>query len=142
MDDMKRDLKVAAAVVLRDSNGRVLMVRQNYGRRLWSLPGGAMEFGETPADAAVREAREELGIVVSVGALVGVYVNATNPGVINNFVFHAVRDGDEAIAIDEVELSCFDWFSLDSLPENCTASAPLAIRDALDGTAGMYREIR
>jgi len=48
-------------------HGAVLMVRQTYrGRVLWTFPGGAIEPGETPEQAAVREAREETGLEVAV----------------------------------------------------------------------------
>ena len=51
---------VVAAVVLRDSDGHVLVVRK-WGTSRYMLPGGKIEQGETPAEAAVRELREEVG---------------------------------------------------------------------------------
>jgi 8-oxo-dGTP diphosphatase len=62
-----RALVVGAAVV---RDGRVLACRRTSppaaaGR--WELPGGKVEDGETPAEALVREAREELGCTISVG---------------------------------------------------------------------------
>jgi|SRR5580658_8772805 8-oxo-dGTP diphosphatase len=39
----------------------------------WSIPGGALEMGETLRQAATREALEETGLVVEVGELLGVY---------------------------------------------------------------------
>jgi 8-oxo-dGTP pyrophosphatase MutT (NUDIX family) len=48
--------------LLRDGD-RILFVRHAYGDRdLWELPGGGIRRGEAPADAARREAREELGV--------------------------------------------------------------------------------
>src|SRR5262249_31159555 len=49
-------------------DGKLLLVRDSY-RRMWSLPGGGIGSGEAPADAAVRELREETGVVVEPGAL-------------------------------------------------------------------------
>jgi 8-oxo-dGTP pyrophosphatase MutT (NUDIX family) len=58
-----------AQVVLIE-NGRVLMVRlQRPGRSFWVLPGGAIESGETPQEAAIREVREETGLQVTIDRL-------------------------------------------------------------------------
>src|SRR3712207_8104462 len=49
--------------VLRAGDGRVLLVRHHYGdRSAWELPGGGAKRGESAADAAAREALEELGV--------------------------------------------------------------------------------
>lgn len=50
-----------SAVVLRDGAGRVLTVRKR-GTARFMFPGGKPEPGETPAQTAVRETREELGV--------------------------------------------------------------------------------
>lgn len=58
-----------AQVVLVE-NGRVLMVRlQRPGRSFWVLPGGAIEDGESPQEAAIREVREETGLEVAIDRL-------------------------------------------------------------------------
>lgn len=53
--------RVAAGVLIIDSAGSVLLVKPNY-KDGWDLPGGYVEPGESPAAAAVRELREELGL--------------------------------------------------------------------------------
>lgn len=55
---------VAAAVLLFDEQGRVLLVDPVY-KPGWEFPGGVVESGESPTAAAVRELREELGIPVA-----------------------------------------------------------------------------
>lgn len=58
----------SVAVLPRDDRGRVLLVRQaDTGQ--WATIGGAVEPDEAPADAAVREAREEAGITVELGGV-------------------------------------------------------------------------
>ena len=51
---------IVSAVVLRDSDGRILVVRKR-GTSKYMLPGGKIEAGESPAEAAVRELHEEDG---------------------------------------------------------------------------------
>lgn len=60
--------RMAAGVLIRDASGAVLMVRPTY-KDGWDIPGGYVEPGESPAAAAAREIREELGIDRHVGRL-------------------------------------------------------------------------
>lgn len=60
--------------IVRDDNGRLLVVERRYAPAAgtWSLPGGRVEAGESPADAVRREVLEETGIRVDVDDVVGV----------------------------------------------------------------------
>jgi 8-oxo-dGTP diphosphatase len=59
---------VAAGVLFFDDAGRVMLVQPTY-KDYWDIPGGYVETGETPAQAAAREVREELGIQTVIGPL-------------------------------------------------------------------------
>ena len=67
-----RLLLPSVSVHLFDAAGRLLLVRQREGG-VWSTPGGLIEPDERPADAAVREAWEETGLLVRPDRVLGVY---------------------------------------------------------------------
>lgn len=56
-------------------NDRVVLVKRAHPplQAQWSIPGGVLEVGELVREAAVREAREETGLMVEPGELLGVY---------------------------------------------------------------------
>ncbi|WP_250286384.1 NUDIX hydrolase [Frankia sp. CiP1_Cm_nod2] len=64
----------SVTAVVTDPDGRILMVHKT-DNDLWALPGGGMDLGESIADAAVRETKEETGIDIEVTGLIGVYTN-------------------------------------------------------------------
>ena len=59
----------AVAAILRDENGRVLLMRSAESGA-WSLPAGAVEPGESPEEAVAREVAEETSLVVRAARLV------------------------------------------------------------------------
>ena len=62
----------SVTVICRDSNGRVLLVK-DAETGVWLAPGGSIEPDESPADAAVREMWEETGLTVAPVRILGVY---------------------------------------------------------------------
>jgi ADP-ribose pyrophosphatase YjhB (NUDIX family) len=59
--------------VIKDDLGRLLLIKRGHepGKGLWSIPGGRVEAGESDEAAVVREVREETGLAVTVGRLIG-----------------------------------------------------------------------
>ena len=59
----------------RENDARVVLVKRAHPpiQGQWSIPGGVLEVGELLRDAAVREAREETGLIVKPGELLGVF---------------------------------------------------------------------
>ncbi|MBL7502183.1 NUDIX hydrolase [Frankia sp. CNm7] len=116
--------RMAAAVVLVDDDGQVLLVRPTY-RRGWDLPGGVVEEDEAPYAAARRELREELGLDRVLGGLLA--VDWVPPSAERTEGLIVVFDGgrlsaDEAagIRLPAEELAAWSFTPLDQLSELMT----------------------
>ena len=108
---------VPAAGVVIESRGRVLMVRRAYAPRAgaWCLPAGFMEYGESPERCAIRELREETGLLGRLTGLLGVYAGVDDPRVRSVLILYTaerlggrLKPGDDAIEAD--------WFAPTALP--------------------------
>lgn len=108
--------KVAAGVlVMRDS--QVLLVRRimEPNRGLWSIPAGFVDAGEDPAEAAVREVREETGLIVEIDGLLDVVHDRAHPNGASIIIIYAGRViSGEMGAGDDVD--GVDYFDLAHLP--------------------------
>ncbi len=131
----ERPVVSVGAVILRDD--QVLLVKRGVqpSAGLWSIPGGAIELGETPEEALVREVREETGLDVEPTLLVDVYNYIFEDH--ERVQFHYViidylcehvagspRAGSDVSEARWVEISDIDNYKT-------TSMAPLAIRKAL-----------
>jgi ADP-ribose pyrophosphatase YjhB (NUDIX family) len=67
-------IAVAVSAFIQDDEGRILMIRRT-DNDLYAIPGGQLELGETLAQAAVREVREETGIECEIIGVIGLYSN-------------------------------------------------------------------
>ena len=108
------DPKLAAAVVI-ERTGRVLLGRRGPGARAagkWSFPAGFVERGEPVEVAAVREAREEVGLAVVLGSLLGLYSAPGETVVLAVYLGEAA--GEPVAGDDLVEIG---WFAPDALPD-------------------------
>ena len=75
-------------VIFNDSGSVLLMKRKgSHGAGKWAMPGGWMEKGEWPADAAVREIKEEVDLDVSVVENLG-WTNDIHPEGVHDVCFH------------------------------------------------------
>ncbi len=103
--------------VIKDDQGRLLLIKRGHapGAGLWSLPGGRIEPGETDAEALVREMREETGLVIDPGQLIGTVRRPARDGAVFDIRDYAatvtggtLRPGDDAadarwVAASELE---------------------------------------
>lgn len=133
---------LAASALVFDPNGRVLLIRENYGNRRYGPPGGLVEDEEAPWDAAVREAREETGLEVAVRELVGVYLVQSVPPLLS-FGFRCFIEEGEPAVPETGEIAEVGWFDPrpENLPVPLTNSGPHAIADAIAGRTGSFRSV-
>lgn len=136
-------VRACAACLILDPTGRVLLGRQAYGHRLWGLPGGVVDPGETPVTAAIREAREEVGVDVTVDALVGMYLlhGGDWPDVLAH-VFLARLECGSPHVVDGVEIERVEWRALTDLPSPLLPDAEAALQDWARGRRGVVREVQ
>ena len=75
------DVVPCVGAIITDAAGRLLLIKRGHepGKGLWSIPGGRVEPGETDDQAVIREVREETGLVVRPGRLIGA-VRRVAPG--------------------------------------------------------------
>lgn len=118
----------AAGLPVRD--GRFLLVRRDIEPRrgLWQVPGGFMELGESPAQAAARELREEALVESGELRLLGVYTPVVNNLVVIAFEAEALNEGAAGHETQEVR-----WFRPEETPWDALSfsSSEFAIRDWL-----------
>ncbi len=120
-------------MVRNPGTGEVLLhKREDF--RVWSLPGGRIEPGETWEDAAIRETFEETGYHIAVERLIGRYRLPQMPGDGLNFVAlgRLLSDGvpPEPFGWETLAVG---WFAADNLPPGLSRFARAYVADALAG---------
>lgn len=101
-----------------NGQGRLLVARHMELDGVWSVPGGIVEPDESPAEAVVREVREEVGLRIRIRGLIGAYGGPEFRSTYRNgdkvsyvmTVYGCTVDGGE-ITPDGVEIAEALWFT-------------------------------
>jgi len=132
-------LVVAVSAVVTNDAGEILLHRRS-DNELWSVPGGAMELGESISQAVMREVKEETGFAVEVERLVGIY---SDPGHIVAYSDGEVRQqfsicfacrvvgGDFAESDESLDVRFFTPADVSQLP--MSESVRLRVNHFLEG---------
>lgn len=114
---MHRNPVPTVDVILRDDEGRVLLIRRRNPPPGWALPGGFVDYGETLEAAAVREAREETSLEVELVRQFHTYSDPRRDPRLHtvSVVFLARVVGGTLQAADDAADAAF--FAPDGLPE-------------------------
>lgn len=133
---------IASYIVFRDGNKVALLLRgknvswmQNY----YGLPAGKVEKNEPYLAAAVREAKEEVGVDINQADLKHILtMHRQEPGDDNEWVdlfFEATNWEGELQNAEPHVHDKLEWFDLDELPENTITSVKEALQHIRDGDA-------
>lgn len=107
---------VGAVCVVERDDGALLLVRPSY-RDSWGFPGGLLNRGEEAADAARREALEELGLEVELLGEPSVVVDAGARRVDVIFRARLSSDSGHEVQPASAELEAVQWFPPQALPD-------------------------
>ncbi len=133
-------LSVGDAAIF-DEYGRILLI-QRADNKLWAMPGGALEVGETPAEGAMREAFEETGVACELTGFAGVWdsrlCGTTSRHHLYQFVFvgRPLTNTPPAPPSHANEVLDVGWFAKGNLPKNLDPGHASRIPHAF----GVWRE--
>lgn len=110
----------------------VLLVEHTYIAG-WHLPGGGVDYGESPKAALIRELKEEAGLQVKAATLFGIYAHKIH-GAADFPVLYIVKDF-EAIpgAHLSQEIKQVQWFAVSKLPRETTVSTHQRLKEYFQG---------
>jgi 8-oxo-dGTP diphosphatase len=103
-------------IIIEVTGGIVLIERKNQPHG-WAIPGGFVDYGETVEAAAVREAKEETGLEVTLTHLLGVYSDPSRDPRLHTIstVFVGTADGQPVADDDAADAGVF---TAETLPED------------------------
>jgi ADP-ribose pyrophosphatase YjhB (NUDIX family) len=138
-------LIVGSSAVVTDGGGRILLQRRSDSGN-WALPGGTMDIGETFAQSAIREVKEETGFDVRIDRIVGIY---SDPGHVFAYDDGEVRQEfsiclactivDGTLLVSS-ESTAVEFIPVANLPDlQMHESIRIRIRDYLDGKPPVLR---
>ncbi|GAB7039943.1 MULTISPECIES: NUDIX hydrolase [Catenuloplanes] len=120
-------------IIHRDGEFLALLRAREPRAGLWELPGGFCDGAEHPADAAVREAREELGVDVELGELVGMYPGTYDYQdetlLVLDCIYLASLAPGASITLDPAESAEMAWFPIAAPPAMAFTTMDHALTD-------------
>lgn len=125
----------ASAVVMNDASEILLVKREDI--ECWSIPGGTVEPGESIAQTAIREVKEETNIDIELTRLVGIYSRPNWYQGGDHSMLFAAKALNNDIQIQLSEVIEADFFQASNLPEPLLWWHQEKISDAINGVSGI-----
>ncbi|MCP8322781.1 MAG: nucleotide sugar dehydrogenase [Candidatus Methylarchaceae archaeon HK02M2] len=122
-----------AVNVIVEDGGEVMLVRRNCEpfKRLWSLPGGYVEYGETVENAAKREVKEESGLDIELSRIIGIYSDSYRHPWKHVIAICYLAHTDKGEI--NTEFQDVKFFILSKIPENLAFDHVTMLRDYIRG---------
>jgi len=142
--------RLSCGVVIVNAHAELLLCHVT-GQGHWDLPKGGMNDGETPLQAALRETREETGLVLAPETLLDLgrmpfrarkdlHLFATlSPRLDPATLFCESRFADEASGTRLPEMDGFGWFAFDAVGAHCSRKLAVVLTERLDLRALLAR---
>lgn len=126
---LKRPMTLGVRVLVENEKGEVLLVKHTYVKG-WYLPGGGVETGDTMAQTAIKELREEVGFeIMGEPKLMGIYKNKSASKRDHVALYKAEKWREVEPFKPNHEISEVGFFPIDELPQDITKGNLRRIRE-------------
>ncbi|KAM7533800.1 hypothetical protein Aperf_G00000110526 [Anoplocephala perfoliata] len=130
--DIRKRTSIGCALII-DESFKYCLLLKGFWSKLWQLPGGKVETGESYTDCAIRETREEVGFDISskVDESLSVYM-AGPPRNVTTYIIEGVAFNTPFKALTKGEVDTIRWYEISRLPTESvvTTANPCSDKDA------------
>ena len=126
---------LAVIVAVIDNEKILLTKREDF--EVWCLPGGSLEEGESLAEGAIREVKEETGLEVELTRLVGVYSRIGGGMHDVHAVLYTAKPIGGELRLQPNETIEVAYFRFDQVPDEMLFGHKKRINDAINNTSGV-----
>jgi mutator protein MutT len=126
---------IGVGVMLFNDKGELLLTKRGQGakneRGCWEIPGGGVEFGETLAQAVIREAKEEIGVDIEITQQlfsIDHLIPAENQHWVATPFLATMAAGQVPKILEPHKCEAIGWYALDKLPEPLSITTMLNVR--------------
>lgn len=116
--------------ILATSRNEILLIKNRY-EKMWHLPGGGVKSGETLAESARRELKEECGIMLKDLTIFGIYTNFSEYK--SDHIILMYADVSGAVPRKGLEIEKLGFFDMKNLPGNISPATKRRVDEYLSG---------
>ena len=118
MADISEGFEIGVFAFIRNEKNEVLLARDVTRRQQWTLPGGGLAPFELAPDGACREVYEELGVLIQVERLAGVFTQRKSAGLVMLFDANITSGTPRPDGVETSECGYFSWDTILEMHES------------------------